>query len=99
MGIRIDHIHSGSATVVHIAGRLSGAAVAELKKTCDPIEGPFILDLSSLMFADSVGISTIQSIIDRGAHVHGASPFIELLLDSTRDEVRTVRYQGEFLWS
>jgi anti-anti-sigma regulatory factor len=99
MEVRIDHIHSGSAAVVHIAGRLSGTAVTELKKTCDPIKAPFVLDLSSLMFADDLGISTIRSIIDRGADVRGASPFIELLLDSTRDEVRAVRHQGKFIWS
>ena len=99
MDIRIDHIHSGSASVVHIAGRLSGTAVAELKKICNSIEGPFVLDLSSLLFADSVGISTLRSIVDRGAHIHGASPFIELLLDSASDEVRAVKHQGEFIWS
>ena len=99
MGIRIDYISSGSSTVVHIAGRLSGTAVAELKKNCDPIEGPLVLDLSSLLFADSVGISTIKAIIDRGAHVRGASPFIELLLDGAQYEDSAARHQDEFIWS
>ncbi len=99
MGIRIDHIRSGSTSVVHIAGRLSGTAVADLIHTCDPIEGPFVLDLSSLLFADERGISTIRAIVDKGAHVHGASPFIELLLENAQKEIQAVRQRGKFVWS
>ena len=99
MGIRIDHIRSGSTSVVHIAGRLCGAAVADLIHTCDPIEGPFVLDLSSLLFADERGISTIRAIVDKGAHVHGASPFIELLLENAHNEIQAVRHQSKFVWS
>ncbi len=99
MGIRIDHIRSGSTSVVHIAGRLSGTAVADLKNTCDPIEGPFVLDLSSLLFADEMGIRTIRAIVDKGAHVHGASPFIELLLENAQNEIQAVRHQSKFVWS
>ena len=81
MDIRIDIISEGSKTVVCIAGRLSGTAVAQLKKACDPIEAPFVIDLSSLLFVDAEGISAIRAIADRGAQVQGASPFVQLLLD------------------
>ncbi len=81
MDIRIEIISEGSETVVRIAGRLSGTAVAQLKKACDPIEDPFVLDLSNLLFADDEGINAIWAIADRGGQVQGASPFIQLLLD------------------
>jgi anti-anti-sigma regulatory factor len=82
MDIRIDFNSNGSETVVRIAGRLAGTAVAQLKKVCDPIEDSFVIDLSQLLFADDEGISAIRAIADKGAQVRGASPFVQLLLDS-----------------
>jgi len=81
MEIRIDITSEGPETVVRIAGRLSGVAVAQLKKACHPIEGPFVIDLSNLLFADAGGIDVIRVLDDRGAKVRGASPFIQLLLE------------------
>ena len=81
MDIRIDCISDGSETVVRIAGRFAGTAVAQLKKACDPIEEPFVMDLSDLLFADDKGIDAIRAIADKGVQVHGASPFVQLLLD------------------
>ena len=81
MEIRIDITSEGPETVVRIAGRLSGVAVAQLKKACDPIEGPFVIDLSNLLFADAGGIDVIRALDDRGAEVRGASPFVQLLLE------------------
>jgi anti-anti-sigma regulatory factor len=81
MEIRIDITSEGPETVIHIAGRLSGTSVAQLKKACDPIEGAFVIDLSNLLFADDAGIDTIRTIGKKGAKVRGASPFIQLLLD------------------
>jgi hypothetical protein len=78
MEIRIDITSEVSETVVYIVGRLSGVAVAQLRKACDPIEGAFVLDLSNLLFADDV-----RTIDERGAEIHGASPFVKLLLDDT----------------
>ena len=82
MDIRIDFISNGLKTVVCIAGRLSGTAVAQLKKACDPIEDPFMIDLSNLLFADDEGINAIRTIADKRAQVRGASPFVQLLLDN-----------------
>ena len=81
MEIRIDITSEGSETVVRIAGRLSGAAVAQLRKVCDPIEDFFVLDLSYLLFADDAGIDVIRTMGLRGAKVRGASQFVQLLLD------------------
>ena len=82
MHIRFDLISDGSETVVRIAGRLSGIAVAQLQKACDPIEGFFVIDLSNLLFADDEGVDAIRSIADKGTQIQGASPFIQLLLDN-----------------
>ena len=81
MKIRIDVKSEGSDTVVYIAGRLTGVAVEQLRKACDPIKGDFVLDLSNLMFADTEGINAIREICDNGAEIRGTSPFIRLLLD------------------
>ena len=83
MEIRIDITSEGPETIVRVAGRLSGVMVAQFRKACDPIEGAFAVDLSNLLFADDAGIDTISAIVDRGAEVRGASPFIQLLLDNT----------------
>ena len=83
MEIRIDITSEGSKTIVFIAGRLSGVSVAQLNKACDPIKGAFVLDLSNLLFADDAGIDVIRAIVDKGAQVRGASPFIQLLFDDT----------------
>ena len=83
MDIRIDIISETPKPVVCIAGRLSSTAVAQLKKACDPIENPFVIDLSNLLFAEDKGIDAIRAIVDKGAQIHGASPFVQLLLDNT----------------
>jgi len=81
--IRIDITSEGPEQVVRVAGRLTGSAVEQLRKACDPIDGAFVLDLSSLMFADDAGIDAIRATGEKGAEVRGASPFIQLLLDDT----------------
>jgi len=86
MEIRIDITSEGSETVVCIVGRLSGVAVAQLKKACDPIEGAFVLDLSNLLFADDAGIHVIRTLGAKGAEVRGASRFVQLLLDDAPGE-------------
>ena len=82
MEIKIDIDSNGFRTVVRVAGRLCGKAVEELKKACDPIEGPLVIDLSHLFLADKDGISAVRSMADKGAQICGASPFVQLLLDS-----------------
>ena len=83
MAIRIDIKLDRQEVVVHLAGRLSGDAVTQLRNACSPIEGAFALDLSQLLFADDAGIDVIQAIDKQGAKIRGASPFIQLLVDST----------------
>jgi len=98
MSIRIDHTYSGSETVVHIAGHLAGVAVQEFQDMCDSFEEPFVVDLSSLLFADDEGINALRAIIDRGAQVLGASPFVELLLDHAEQENSGGKNQNHYTW-
>jgi len=81
MAIRIDINTEGPEIVVYLAGRLCGDAVNQLRDTCDPIKGTFMLDLSKLLFADDAGIDVIRAISARGTKISGASQFIQLLLN------------------
>jgi anti-anti-sigma regulatory factor len=84
MAIRIDMKSEGPEVVVCLAGRLSDEDVInELRDTCDSIKGPFVLDLSTLIFADDAGVEVIRTLREKGVHVRGASTFIQLL---TNDE-------------
>ncbi len=84
MAVRIDieSIDSeGDAIVVRVAGRLTGAAGAQLTDACESTEGNFVLDLSKLMFADDAGVKAIRTLREKGADISGASSFIRLLID------------------
>jgi hypothetical protein len=80
--IRIDITSEGLQTVVRISGRLSEATVAELEKACGPMNGATVLDLSNLVSADNAGVYAIRALVENGAEIRGASPFIQLLLDA-----------------
>jgi anti-anti-sigma regulatory factor len=80
MDIRIDIESQGHGVVLHIAGRLSGAAIVQLVEVCEPIEGDYVLDLSKLKFADDAGVEAIRTLRERGAVIRGASSFIKLLI-------------------
>jgi len=86
MAIHIDISSEEPEVVVYLAGRLYGDAVKELRDTCDPIKGTFVLDLSKLLFADDAGVDVIRAISARGTKISGASQFIQLLLDKTFDQ-------------
>ena len=64
----------------YIIGRLEEEGVCELLRTCDAIEGEFVLDLTGLRSADPGGIEAIQKLVRAGRKLRGASPFIRLLL-------------------
>ena len=79
--IRIDTESEGADVVLHVAGRLAGDAITQLTGVCEPMEGPYILDLSKLMFVDEAGAEVIQMLRERGANIRGASAFIRLLIN------------------
>ena len=81
MNFRIDMDTESAGVVLHVAGRLVGDAITQLTDVCEPIEGPYVLDLSKLMFADDEGAEVIRTLRESGAEIRGPSPFIKLLID------------------
>ena len=59
MEIRIDLESEGPDVVLHVAGRLTDPAITQRSKTCEPMEGHYVLDLSKLRFADDAGAEVI----------------------------------------
>ncbi|MDH3752041.1 MAG: hypothetical protein OEU40_15760 [Gammaproteobacteria bacterium] len=82
MDIRIDIESEGPDVVLHVAGRLTGHAIAQLSDVCESVDGHYVLDLSKLMFADDAGAEAIRTMRERGADIRGASAFIKLLINS-----------------
>ncbi len=80
MGFRIDVISLGAKTRISLAGQLSSEGVGELKQAAVANSQSLELDLSDLTFADSDGVEALRGLIDKGATVLDASPFIERLL-------------------
>jgi hypothetical protein len=86
VAVRIDITSEGPQTVVFIAGHLTVEAIVPLREVCDPIEGAFVLDLSSVLAADAAGINAMRTLGEKRAVVRGASPFIQMLLDEGRGD-------------
>ena len=82
MTVRIETSAGEKKPTVSVAGRLEGLGVGELVRTCRSIEGELVLDLSGLRSADAEGLEAIQKLVQGGARLRGASPFIRLLLES-----------------
>ena len=82
MTVRIETSTEGMKTTVSVAGRLEERVVSEFVKTCLSVESELILDLTHLRSVDPASIREIQKLVQGGAVLRGASPFIRLLLDS-----------------
>ena len=82
MTIRIDVNTEEAEVVVYVVGRLTGDAAKQLRDTCEPINGTFVLDLSKLLFADDAGIDVMRAISEQGIQIRGASQFIQLLANN-----------------
>ena len=81
MGMRIDVESVGIKTRISIAGELMSHGVGELKRTTLANADSLELDFSNLTFADSDGVEALRRLMDDGATVIGASPFIKKLLE------------------
>jgi len=82
MTVRIETSTEGVKTTVSVAGHLEERLVSEFVKTCLSAESELILDLTHLRGVDPASIREIQKLVQAGAVLRGASPFIRLLLDS-----------------
>lgn len=80
MVVRITKTADVDMTVLRVDGRLHSRNVAGLKNEYRSIDGPVILDLSDLRFADATAIGVLRDIAATGVRIQGASPYIKLRL-------------------
>ena len=71
--------------MVRIDGELLSEGLSELKNVCENLAKPLLLDLTDLIRVDPEGLRALRDLIDRGASVKGASPYIQLLLEPAED--------------
>jgi hypothetical protein len=54
--------------------------VPDVRAACESANPPVRLDLSGLFSADRDGVQALRSLSEKGAELHGASPYINQLL-------------------
>ena len=64
-----------------LAGRLAGDEVDALVRACRDITAGVTIDLSEVDYADDEGVKVLEDLRRRGATLHGARPYLKLLLD------------------
>jgi len=82
MTLRIDVALGADPPTIVLSGRLSAAEVAELERTAAEAGLPLRIDLGQLVNADAEGRRSLCRQKRRGACLVGASPYMELLLES-----------------
>lgn len=81
MDCRIDVTYQSGCYVVRVAGRLTDVQVPDLLRVCAALN-PLQVDLANLDSANPIGIAALQRLQKAGAHMVGATQFIQLLLDT-----------------
>ncbi len=80
MTIRLTSATDGTTTTIRVEGCLTGAGVPDLRAECESANTPVRLDLSDLQSADAGGIRALRSLLESGAELHGANPYVRQLL-------------------
>jgi len=70
------------AIVIRIEGDLRAEEIAELDRVSGEAGQPLVLDLTNLGSADAEGLRALASLMNRGAELRGASPYIQMRLES-----------------
>jgi hypothetical protein len=92
MDVRIEKQAAEEVTTILISGELKGQGVAELERVCREAKGPLALDVGNLRSASDAAIQLLVSLVDRGARLTGANPYLKLLLEKdVSDPSDTVR--------
>ena len=76
MTIRVSSTTDGTTTQILVEGRLEGADVPDLRAVCESTEPPWSLDLSGLRSADTDGIRALRALLESGAELHDADPYV-----------------------
>ena len=80
MTIRVSTEVGEAVTTIRIEGRLTSAAVPDVKAACESANPPLRLDLSGLWSADRDGIRALRSLSEAGAELYRANSYIRQLL-------------------
>jgi anti-anti-sigma regulatory factor len=86
--LRITISTSEGRPVLNLEGRISSESLDDLRSIVESwcekpqAESPPALDLTGVSWIDREGVRLLQRLIDRGAGVQRASPFIMQLLGS-----------------
>jgi hypothetical protein len=84
--VRISFAAEGHERVVRIDGWLVASDVAALDEAVGSQPRGTRLELADLRSADAAGIGALRGLAARGATLHGAAPFLRLLIgEETRD--------------
>jgi len=78
--VRITSLEESTGRVVRIDGWLAAADVAALEDAVGGRVRGTRLELTELRSADAAGVAALRGLEARGARLHGAAPFLRLLL-------------------
>lgn len=84
MVVRITKTNAVNQTVLKVDGLLQAADVEALHNEWSKVGGAVTLELSQLQTADSHGVEAIHDMVTCGARLQGLSPYMKLLLSTTR---------------
>jgi hypothetical protein len=84
MVVRITKTNADERTVLRVDGLLQADDVEALNREWATAGGTVTLELSQLRSADSRGVEAIHELVSHGVRLQGLSPYIELLLSTSR---------------
>lgn len=85
MTLRIFERAGEIEAVVALHGWLSAPEVPELERLVAAHHGLLQVDLAHLVGVDAEGLRVLKGLRTRGVRITGASPYVELLLERTRE--------------
>ena len=80
MALRITRFDEEEGTVLQIDGRLEAETLGELERAREGAGAALVLDLRGVLWLDEQARKALRRLVDDGARVRAASPFIALLL-------------------
>lgn len=80
MPIRISCDSTEGGTTLRIEGRLLSEDLPSLQTECARHPASLRLELSDLQFADRESVEKLRRLIDEGAELVSASPYLDLVL-------------------